>query len=123
VPKGLMVLHHCDNPPCVNPQHLYVGTHSDNMRDRKLRQRDARGTNVNTNKLSEDDVQEIRWLCQDGIMKRKIADAYDVTPAQIGQISSNKVWKWLPWEPRQPNPFVIEQLLVRHLLQEKGTSS
>lgn len=40
IPKGMMVLHRCDNPPCCNPRHLFLGTNTDNMRDRSLRGRD-----------------------------------------------------------------------------------
>ncbi len=39
VPPGKMVLHHCDNPACIRPEHLYIGTHADNMRDAKERGR------------------------------------------------------------------------------------
>lgn len=43
IPQGLWVLHHCDTPACIRPDHLYLGTHADNMRDRQLRGRTARG--------------------------------------------------------------------------------
>ena len=67
IPKGLFVLHICDNPPCVNVKHLFLGTHADNMADRKSKGRTARGdkfsrkgVNSPVARLSERQVIEIR---------------------------------------------------------------
>ncbi len=62
IPDGMHVLHICDNPICCNPDHLYVGTHADNMRDmdKKGRREIVRGESVGTAKLSSQDVSEIK---------------------------------------------------------------
>lgn len=96
VPHGLCVLHHCDNPPCVNPSHLYVGTHADNARDRKLREREVRGTRVNTNKLSEDDVYAIRAAYAAGEAQAVLAKRFGVSQPMVGFIVTRKSWAWLP---------------------------
>lgn len=54
IPEGAVILHRCDNPPCVNPDHLSVGTHADNMADMKAKGRQGRA------KLTPDDVRAIR---------------------------------------------------------------
>lgn len=53
IPDGLCVCHHCDNPPCVNPSHLYSGTHGQNIKDRDDRQRTAKGMRHGRNTMPE----------------------------------------------------------------------
>lgn len=71
--EGLCVLHHCDNPPCVNPAHLYLGTQRDNARDREIRQRHkaARGEG-NHSKLTDEEVRQIRAALSDGLVSQSL---------------------------------------------------
>ena len=62
IPPGMVVCHRCDNPPCVNPKHLFLGTSADNMRDRDSKHRLAFGERHGNAKLTDDDVREIRRL-------------------------------------------------------------
>ncbi len=80
------VLHACDNPPCVNPDHLSVGSHADNMADRQRKGRTARGARLPHTKLSEEQVSEIRQLKRDGMVQAHIARAYGVSAACISEI-------------------------------------
>jgi hypothetical protein len=62
VPDGLCVLHNCDNPPCVNPDHLWLGTNDDNVRDRNEKGRRARGESLSHTKLNPEAVKVIRFM-------------------------------------------------------------
>lgn len=95
IPKGMMVCHKCDNPPCVNPKHLFLGTDADNQRDKKLKGRAARGERNNKAKLTESDVREIRTLIEQGLSYREIARMFNVRHAAILTIKSGKNWSWL----------------------------
>jgi len=93
IPQGMCVLHRCDNPPCVNPKHLFLGTVADNNEDKRLKKRQTFGANVNTAKLTESQVKEIRVLRQSGQHLKPIAKLYRVTHQLISQICRKECWK------------------------------
>lgn len=99
IPKGMCVLHRCDNPPCVNPAHLFLGTHGDNSKDaaRKGRSRAPRGENANGAKLTVADVLEIRRRAKDASrgIKTQLAREFGVTDGNIGMIIRRESWAWL----------------------------
>lgn len=88
IPKGLLVCHHCDNPGCVNPYHLFLGTDKDNAVDSARKGRRAW-------KLTKRDVREIREMLEKGYLHREIAVKFDVSRALIGSIRNGKRWSWL----------------------------
>ena len=91
-PQGYQVNHHCDNPSCVNPQHLYLGTQEENMRDmvQRGRQKCIRGTKHHNSKLSEQDVLDIR---ADTISSLRVLSAqYKVSMTIISLIRRRKSW-------------------------------
>ncbi len=94
IPKGKYVLHKCDNRKCVNPNHLYIGTHADNMRDREKRnpRSQAKGEAHGFAKLTDVQVREIRELLSGALSLRKIASKFGVTNVAIWQIKHRKTW-------------------------------
>lgn len=91
-PEGF-VLHTCDNRRCVNPAHLYEGTHCDNMRDMVTRSRAARGVSHGRAKLTEEDVREIRRLREQGVFMRVIAAQFEISTAMVSNITTRKAWR------------------------------
>jgi len=84
------VLHTCDNKLCVNPDHLYLGSHKDNSRDAKQRGQMAIGFRLPHTKLSSADVNLIYHLCQNGVPRKEIAKAMKISQPYVSRILSGQ---------------------------------
>jgi hypothetical protein len=95
IPDNLHVLHKCDNPSCVNPGHLFLGTNADNSRDRAQKGRNP-FQNGEANpycKLSCSDVLEIRRLSKLGVPQGEIARRYNIKQTNVSCIILRKTWR------------------------------
>ncbi len=96
---GELILHRreCGNPSCVNPNHLYMGTNIDNMRDRDTWGNGARGERSGVSKLSDSDVLAIRETYKTGDYSlRNIADMFGISKSQSWRLVTGQSWKHLP---------------------------
>ena len=92
IPDGLCVLHKCDNPKCCCPDHLFLGTQADNMRDKSAKARQARGEKNGGAKLTADKVEAIRT---DKRTLREIASEHQISIKQAHRIRRGENWKHL----------------------------
>lgn len=111
IPEGIHILHKCDNPPCVNPRHLFAGTPKDNMLDKIRKGRGGRWTETNPQKqrkvqqrnyqlkLTEDQVLQIRTLRAEGVKQAELARRFGVTEMNISLIVRRLGWKHLEDQP------------------------
>ena len=96
IPAGVHVCHRCDNPRCVRPEHLWLGTNSDNMRDASQKGRIAFGSRNGSAKLIEAEVSDILRLYERGEhSQREIARRHGVTQATISHIVRREQWTHL----------------------------
>lgn len=98
IPQGKHVLHQCDNPPCVNPNHLFIGTPQDNATDRgnKGRQVSLHGYDHPLTRITDEQVIEIRRLSASGMSSPKIAKIIPFSTTQIKRIIRRESRKYLP---------------------------
>lgn len=93
IPNGISVCHKCDNPGCVNPDHLFIGTHRENMEDMAGKGRSGgekrRGANNTAAKLTASQVLEIRNSTEPAVL---IASNYGVCESTVYLIKSRKIW-------------------------------
>ena len=94
----LSVCHRCDIPSCFNPEHLWIGTHEDNMHDmaNKKRATKLKGSQCGNSKLTEDYVQEILILLSQGYTLKQIGARFDISYSVVSDIKLNKIWKHVP---------------------------
>ena len=97
IPAGMCVCHHCDNPRCVRPDHLFLGTHAANMRDMAKKGRASRGMGCPHTKLTEEQVYEIREASKGHL--GQLARKFGVTPGTVYQVRRRRSWAWLPERP------------------------
>jgi hypothetical protein len=92
IPDGLIVCHRCDVPLCVNPAHLFLGTHKDNAQDRERKGRGIYGERHPRAKLGRLEVAEIRALRAQGLSYRAIGNRFGVTAEQAGNVARWRHW-------------------------------
>jgi hypothetical protein len=96
IPEGLLIRHKCDNPPCINPDHLELGDTADNMSDMVERGRSLVGQRQPNAKLTDSDVVNIIARLRAGERQRHLAREYGVSHTTIYEIQCNKRWTHIP---------------------------
>ena len=107
IPAGMHVLHRCDTPPCVNPDHLFLGTNADNMADkvRKGRTPHVRGERNGGSKLTKEQVLSIRSEYHAGnVTQRRLAAKYGISNQQVSRIICGKKWAHLSAQQKGDRP-------------------
>jgi len=118
IPAGHFVCHRCDNRKCVRPEHLFVGTHQDNMRDmvekgrhwsrlqhhreksvalgKALRAHTPRGERVAGAKLTENDVIVLRFMSAFGLGEKRLGRIFGLAHSAAAHVAEGRTWKHVP---------------------------
>lgn len=90
IPSGMCVLHRCDTPLCVNPDHLFLGTKKDNTNDMKAKGRASNGVRI----LTADTVREIRAICKSGkFTSSEIGGRFGISQQAASDVISGRAWR------------------------------
>ncbi len=92
IPAGMAVLHTCDNPPCVRPDHLWAGTQLENIADRERKGRGPRGERNGRAKLNRALVQMVREARAGGMMYHEIGALFGIHKSTVHDICTGKLW-------------------------------
>jgi hypothetical protein len=95
IPIGMFVCHHCDNPACVNPNHLFVGTQKNNMADKLRKNRQTRGEGIKQSKLIATDIKAISILYSQRFRVGYLAKLFNISRMHIWRIVTGKNWTHL----------------------------
>lgn len=93
IPDGMVVCHTCDNPPCCNPAHLFLGTNLDNSRDMVHKRRSCFGVKNNKARLSVDQVKDIKTRLALGQNQKAMAKEIGIPYLTINRIARGNLWK------------------------------
>ena len=95
IPKGMCVCHHCDNPSCVRPGHLFLGTMTENIKDRDIKNRNKgnfeSGERHRMSKLTRKEIIRIRSFCGD-FSDKEIAKIFGISRRYVNSIRNYRVW-------------------------------
>lgn len=122
IPESLCVLHECDNPPCCNPAHLFLGTKKRNMEDAKSKKRHAYGSRHGRAVLNEDQVHTMRKQYAVGVYMESLARELNLHSITVMRAITGQTWKhvkmyerfenapkrWKPYTPRELNSVFRE---------------
>ncbi len=98
IPESLLICHTCDNPSCINPNHLWMGTNKENQEDmfKKNRSRHVRGDDHSSSKLDSEKVKKIRSLSKPRYYTAKrLAEEFKVSEVTIHNIIYGRTWRHL----------------------------
>jgi predicted XRE-type DNA-binding protein len=115
LPDDRDVCHKCDNPPCVNPDHMFLGSHRDNMMDASRKGRMARGERAHLAKLTSVQVLEIRRLYDSGNFTQvQLAQKFGVDKSGISRIVTRKKWSHIENQAlsARPTEDAVDELMV-----------
>lgn len=93
IPEGMWVLHRCDNPPCCNPSHLFLGDNAINTQDKVDKGRQRRGETAPLSKLKDDQIREMRRLREQGETVKSIAAKFGIHYQTVYKIVTYSRWK------------------------------
>jgi HNH endonuclease len=97
IPAGMLVLHKCDNPPCVNPAHLFLGTSLDNAKDRDAKGRHwaPRGEQRKSARFTDAERTQIKAVIRYSRPQWKIAALYGLKQSTVSNVSTGETWRWV----------------------------
>lgn len=92
IPEGMNVLHRCDNPPCTNPDHLFLGSHADNVADKVAKGRGAAGEKHGRRKLTQAQAVAVYNDYRSGMLLKEIAAKHGISQAAVSLIGRGRRW-------------------------------